>query len=221
MLATLFASGATLPDIQSKDALFEDVYQGILSMDPPAFTLRGLDPERARRGRDVFDGTCASCHGVQSGPNASFPNHVEHDAGTDPVRAASFDENDAAAINASWFGARAPMTATGGYLAPSLRGVWASAPYLHNGSRARPHERARLFGAADAMAPHRHRSRRVRQLPRWLALRRGHDGVGLYDRGTQGLRHHASRPLRRRPHTYGDALSTEEREDVVEYLLGL
>jgi hypothetical protein len=55
--------------------------------------------------------------------------------GTDPARSEfmhrlGFPEQ----YGRSWYGERSKMQATDGYLAPPLDGVWATAPYLHNGS---------------------------------------------------------------------------------------
>jgi hypothetical protein len=65
-----------------------------------------------------------------------YPNNVVAlaEVGTDPERSESFGETEALRVNASWFGEGAPMEPTDGYLAPVLVGIWASAPYFHNGS---------------------------------------------------------------------------------------
>jgi hypothetical protein len=48
-------------------------------------------------------------------------------------RAERFTRVEADRLNASWFG-DPPFEPTGGYLAQPLAGIWARAPYLHNGS---------------------------------------------------------------------------------------
>jgi hypothetical protein len=72
---------------------------------------------------------------MHSGASAQFPNLVSAfgDVGTDPVRADHFGTPEATLLNASWFG-QPPFVPTGGYLAQPLAGLWARAPYFHNGS---------------------------------------------------------------------------------------
>ena len=57
--------------------------------------------------------------------------------GTDRVRFDSLTASNREALNVSWFAEGAALEgidSPAGYVAPPLDGVWASAPYLHNGS---------------------------------------------------------------------------------------
>ena len=55
--------------------------------------------------------------------------------GTDPARARAGSERLIAHYNATWLGEDYPVDTTmTGYQAPPLDGIWATAPYLHNGS---------------------------------------------------------------------------------------
>jgi len=56
--------------------------------------------------------------------------------GTDRVRRKALSEHHRQRYAESWFheGAEEVQVAPDGYVAPPLDGVWASAPYLHNGS---------------------------------------------------------------------------------------
>ena len=227
MMATLLASGEPLTDLQAQDSTFSDIYQYLLSLEPPCWTLSTIDPAARSRGLTVFDATCASCHGVHSGPSAQFPDQVVSAAsvGTDPVRAESFAPADAAWIDSTWFGGngQAPyaMTSTGGYLAPPLAGAWATAPYFHNGSV------PDLAGVLDSS-----------QRPtRW---QRTGSGTSDYDPTTVGWRYTTSDVsvgnatvaerviydttlpgLSNGGHTYGDGLTDAQRSDVLEYLRSL
>ena len=116
------------------------------------------------------------------------------------------------------------MQATAGYLAPPLAGVWATAPYLHNGSV--PTLRALLVPSERATA--------------WRAQRRP-DESGSWDYEAVGLRweavegpanagatieqrrvHDARRPhLDDGGHEFGGSLSEAEVGDLLEYLKGL
>lgn len=97
-----------------------------------------VDLELAERGSGVYEAYCASCHGSYEGTLAqpqlsSFPNHVS-DVGTDGVRLTLLTPAFAKGVNRSAMGKHVHVPKVQGYSAPSLSGVWLSAPYLHNGS---------------------------------------------------------------------------------------
>ncbi len=119
----------------------------------PADILGPVDEAKAKAGEAIFNATCRDCH--QNGLYALI------DVGTDPQRANSFGQPVAGgvpfptAIKPILDGLKArafsddgispadqktmdanPVIwrATGQYLARPLTGVWATAPYLHNGS---------------------------------------------------------------------------------------
>jgi hypothetical protein len=101
----------------------------------PAWPFEAPAASDVEAGRALFGTHCAECHGTY-GTGGSYPNAVTPtaDVGTDATREANFAANEVLWVNGSWFGADHPMQDTNGYLAPALTGVWASAPYLHNGS---------------------------------------------------------------------------------------
>ncbi len=100
------------------------------------------------KGADLYKSACASCHGtyvngalVQPAPACMMGDPVAMKAnqvGTDPFRAAAMDAKFVAALND--FGVAGGLwnsnafRSTGSYLCPPLDGIWARAPYLHNGS---------------------------------------------------------------------------------------
>lgn len=121
------------------DENFVDVLAFINELEPPKYP-NAIDDAKAEEGRLLFVDNCAKCHGTY-GNSGSFPNFlVSHELiQTDP-HLANADYAEAAFgdwYNNSWF-ARGDNAAyvkpTGGYIAPPLDGVWATAPYLHNGS---------------------------------------------------------------------------------------
>lgn len=136
MMSTLFAFGMSQPEIQSYDAEFQDFRHYLLSLEPPPWPFEPPPTDSAEAGRGVFREHCSSCHGIYEGPEAKFPDAIvaTDEAGTDPVRERGMDDFQVAAINTSWYGEPALWENTDGYLAPPLVGVWASAPYFHNGS---------------------------------------------------------------------------------------
>jgi mono/diheme cytochrome c family protein len=117
---------------------FRDIEAWILSLAPPRWPGE-IDQPLAARGAEIFARHCAECHGTRG----SYPDRVVaiDEVGTDRVRLASLTAEQRRDLNASWFGhhGRAAIelsdrTAPIGYVAPPLDGVWASAPYFHNGS---------------------------------------------------------------------------------------
>jgi hypothetical protein len=221
-MATLVAFGVTPDQLVAREEDFIDVFHYLVSLEPPCWTLTMLDAQRVERGQTVFNAHCASCHGVHSGPDASYPNSVValDMVGTDPVRAQRFTPTEAAALNASWFGAP-PFESTGGYLAPPLVGVWARAPYFHNGSV------PDLVGVLDPSA----RPAMWRRIevdgsdydPARVGLRyevvssspdpNTREGRLVYDTSREGMGNGG--------HAFAAALSADERADLLEYLRGL
>jgi hypothetical protein len=122
-------------DIRSAERDFEDVLAYLLTLTPPRYPLQ-VDGALAARGQVLFEDICSECHG-HYGASPSYPNEVIplEKVGTDPARNRFMHELGFAAHYAStWYGEHSKLEATKGYLAPPLDGVWATAPYLHNGS---------------------------------------------------------------------------------------
>lgn len=136
------------------------------------------------------------------------------------MRAARFTQAEASRLNLSWFG-DPPFVATGGYVAQPLSGIWARAPYFHNGS---------VPTLAGVLEPDK-RPMRWRRL-----VSEGSD----YDADRVGLRYEevssaldpdtrvgrlvydTTRPgMGNGGHTYAAGLSDAERADLLEYLRGL
>lgn len=97
-----------------------------------------IDRAKARRGAEVYATQCAACHGdfewAGDSPRlVTFPDW-QGDVGTDSLRAEVFDPALADAIRKSSYGDMIRVRTGEGYAAPPLAGLWASAPYLHNGS---------------------------------------------------------------------------------------
>ena len=99
-----------------------------------------IDSTRMRAGERVYGSRCAKCHGTygEGSPRRllSFPNAlIEQDAmGTDSARWAMVDSVLVGRLTGSAYGRHMRSARTGGYVAPILSGLWATAPYLHNGS---------------------------------------------------------------------------------------
>lgn len=116
---------------------FRKIYDWILHLEPPKYPWP-IDESLARQGEAIFNQTCAGCHGTY-GENPQFPNEIVpiEVVGTDRARLDSLTPEMRAGYEVSWFsnyGEKKAIHDPGGYLAQPLHGIWASAPYLHNGS---------------------------------------------------------------------------------------
>ncbi|RTQ53733.1 hypothetical protein EJV47_03090 [Hymenobacter gummosus] len=118
---------------------FGDVVAWIESLRPPKYP-RTVDQGLAGRGAITFAQKCSGCHGTY-GVQESYPNKIValETLKTDPYYARYFFRNSGLAswYNSSWFATSSPhssLVPIEGYQAPPLDGVWATAPYLHNGS---------------------------------------------------------------------------------------
>ena len=120
---------------------WEDDFRQILdwmhTVKPPRYD-GPVDAALAERGRTVFNDHCARCHGTY-GENATYPELVVpiDEVGTDRVRFDALSPEHRQWMKNGWmsrFGEDHVETNPAGYVAPPLDGVWASAPYFHNGS---------------------------------------------------------------------------------------
>jgi mono/diheme cytochrome c family protein len=124
-------------DFRAWEDDYRDILAWIESLEPPAYPWP-VDRALAAEGEVAFKRSCASCHGTY-GPERTYPEKmVPLDVvGTDPVRHRALGLEGRRRYAASWF---APadglptIVEPAGYVAPPLDGIWASAPYFHNGS---------------------------------------------------------------------------------------
>ncbi|MCK0189233.1 c-type cytochrome [Arenibacter sp. F20364] len=125
------------------DDNMRDVLAYIQSLEAPEYPF-SIDSDLAQQGKQLFENTCATCHGTY-GNTPSYPNLLVtlNSVGTDPTLSdhytTSSPMNDYFMdwFNSGWFGTTSnnlQIKAEGGYTAPPLDGIWATAPYFHNGS---------------------------------------------------------------------------------------
>ncbi len=194
---------------------FRDVVAWLKALEPPKYP-KAIDDNLAEKGQVLFEENCSKCHGTY-GPTETYPNKVVALSliKTDPyyatyaVQAPIVDW-----YNNSWFGTSAPPSwfePEAGYIAPPLDGVWATAPYLHNGSvptlddllssGQRPLFWQRSGGSADYDF----------EKVGWNYKRKDNpSGKWTYDCTIPGYYNTG--------HTFGDKFSKEERKAVIEYL---
>ncbi len=119
------------------EADYQEIYSWIQSLEAPKYP-HAIDAQLAERGRALFNQTCAECHGTY-GDGSAFPQKIVpiDVVQTDRARLDSLTPEMRASYEVSWFsnyGEKKSITDPGGYVAQPLDGIWATAPYLHNGS---------------------------------------------------------------------------------------
>ena len=124
---------------------FRDIERWIESLEAPRWPW-AVDAALADKGRAIFQQHCADCHGTYHAAGTeqeTYPDRIVEiaEVGTDRVRFDSLTAKERGDLNKSWFGHEGADAATmrdrespSGYVAPPLDGIWASAPYFHNGS---------------------------------------------------------------------------------------
>lgn len=216
--------------IKKEEATFADIQAYLLSLEAPRYPFP-IDRKLAASGEKVFTESCARCHGTY-GKNSTYPNRIIplKEIGTDPRRLQGITQVFFKQYNQSWFAQERiswwspdgyPAQVTAGYQAPPLDGIWATAPYFHNGSvptvadvlnsKARP----RIFTRSYRTDKDAYDTAKLG----WKiqVLKSGPDAKvpvsearKVYDttqpgRGNSG-------------HTFGDNLTPEQRLAVIEYL---
>jgi len=130
---------------------FKEVYRYIESIEAPKYPWP-IDEPRAAKGARVYSRSCRRCHGL----GEDYPEkRIDIDEiGTDPERLVALTPAQRTAHARSWLGhysKRSVSPDPQGYVAPPLDGIWASAPYFHNGSvptlwhLLRPEQRPRVW----------------------------------------------------------------------------
>lgn len=135
-------SMAGIDDAAAADAQFPDLMAWMRTLQAPPYPF-AIDDVLATRGAAVFERTCTRCHGTYGDDDANegYPNLLVplETIGTDPLLASTYAAYPQyhSWYNESWFAqgeGAAQLLPNDGYVAPPLDGIWATAPYLHNGS---------------------------------------------------------------------------------------
>jgi len=207
--------------IRSWEPDFKDILAYLKSIEAPKYPLP-IDRKLAGEGRMVFEKTCSTCHGTY-GSDGKYPNKVipVEVVGTDPIRLTKLTKEFRDYYKQTWFGKSGEQgyEYPTGYVAPPLDGVWASAPYFHNGSvptvygvltaEARPKYFRRLGGAKEYDAKNLGMKIEALNAPAPKdapgEVRRRVADTTLPGLGNQG-------------HPFGFKLSEKEKRQVIEYL---
>ncbi|MCG6897432.1 MAG: hypothetical protein LJE60_10050 [Thiocapsa sp.] len=136
MLASTTCSDS-VEEVREIDAWFVDVRAYLAGLEPPKYPF-AVDQALADQGYSVFETYCKKCHG-RYGEDWRYPNRVVAlgKVGSDPELARKgFSDADRFIdwFQRSVYGELSQIAPALGYIAPPLDGVWATAPYLHNGS---------------------------------------------------------------------------------------
>lgn len=211
-----------IDEARAIDAYFPDIRAYILSIEAPPYPF-AIDAALAAQGAEIFATTCAGCHGTY-GEGGVYPSLLVdlEVIGTDPALAdgaSQFAGRFVDWFNNSFYGEVSRLEPQDGYVAPPLDGIWASAPYLHNGSvptvaavldsSARPRYWSRTFDSTDLDE--------VALGWRHTVVDHGHVDepnasarAKIYDTTQIGYGNGG--------HTFGDGLTPGERAAVIEYL---
>jgi mono/diheme cytochrome c family protein len=227
LMMFMLSPGADAARFAREESTFADIRKYLQTLEAPKYPFP-VDGTLAERGQTVFEENCAKCHGTY-GPDADYPNRVVPLAkiGTDPTLVRGLTPKIERHFRESWFSNEAgpggkpyPLKYNTGYQAPPLDGVWATAPYLHNGSVPTLHDllksdgRPKVFTRSYGTALEDYdvenvgwKVRALKEPPRAASPREARQ---VYDT-TQPGRSNAG-------HTFGDALTDDERRAVIEYL---
>jgi mono/diheme cytochrome c family protein len=215
----------TLDELKALEPAFRDIQAFFKSLEAPKYPFP-IDVARAALGAAVFKTTCVRCHGTY-GPGGEYPNKIValDVIGTDPARSLGLSDRLVAHYNKTWLGAAAPVdTKRVGYQAPPLDGIWATAPYLHNGSvptlyallssSSRPARFTRPPSTDFAHYDTNHVGWKFTEVSREelasTARRSPFEAKFIVDTSRFGMTNGG--------HTFGDDLSNGERIDLIEYL---
>ncbi len=207
-----------------EESTFADIRAFLMTLEPPRYPLP-IDEAKAAHGAKLFGENCARCHGTY-GAKWTYPSKIVplDVIGTDRARFEGIPPAVGEFYNKSWF---AQETGDGyavvepkGYQAPPLDGIWATAPYFHNGAAPTLYDVLNSKGRPKLFT----RSYRT-ELEDYDTVKVGWK-VTVLERVPAGLA-----PLERRKiydttqrgrhntgHTFGDALTDAERAAVIEYL---
>lgn len=220
MITMILSTIDNVEKAKEVDVKFQDVLAYLKSLNPPKYPFT-INSGLADQGRTIFTQKCTTCHGTY-GSNPGYPNLLVSlkTIGTDPALSDLYTNNSAEMtyfkdwFNTGWFGNSSnglKVVTQGGYIAPPLDGVWATAPYFHNGSvptiedvlnsRNRPDYWTRSF-RSDDYDPVKMGWNYVRET--------GKVSPDTYDTTVKGYG--------KMGHTFGDDLSDNDRKAVLEYL---
>ena len=202
---------------------YKKIYEWLHTLESPKYT-GVIDKNLAARGQQIYSQTCALCHGTP-GRGGEYPNTVvpielvNTDRGRLDGLSAEFKKH----FSSSWMGKYGESNVTTqakGYVAPPLDGIWASAPYFHNGSVPTiyhvlfPSERPTVWSVKDYSSfDHTRVGLLVTEYERMPETRTLTEKRKYYDTTRETMSN--------RGHPFADVLSKEQKLSLLEYLKSL
>lgn len=202
---------------------YKDIYAWLHTIESPKYTGH-IDNALASEGQRVYAETCARCHGTP-GRGGEYPNKVVpiDVVNTDRARLDGLSPEFKKYFSSSWMGKNGETgitTHSEGYVAPPLDGIWASAPYFHNGSVPTlyhvlfPDERPTVWKVKDySLYDHTRVGLLVEEHGSMPPTRTILENRSYYD---------TTRPtMSNGGHLFPETLSKEQRRSLLEYLKSL
>lgn len=223
MMAASMLCTDTLDALKAIDEYAPDIRAFIADIDPPRWPFP-IDDSLAETGQRIFEQNCSSCHGTY-GETPEYPSRlVPIETVATDATLVDFALNEGAPyidwFNRSFFGEMSMAAPGPGYVAPPLDGVWATAPFLHNGSvpslrtllnsKLRP--RVWRHRVQDSSDPENYDQSDIgwRYDALDAAVYMGQKPVEIYDTTLTGYSNSG--------HTFGDHLDKDQRNAVLEYI---
>jgi hypothetical protein len=202
--------GAGVTPVTVDHASLQRIHDWIWTLPPPKYPF-AIDQSRAARGQAIYNQQCAECHSFSGSKTGTV--EPWGDIRTDPFRLNSYTYIFATAQATLYPESQYRFThvpTTDGYARQPLDGIWARAPYLHNGSvptlwdllqdpDQRPKQFIRGYDVYDQQ-----RVGFVYDTPDARST-----GF-LYDTGIRGNGNGG--------HEYGSKLSADQKRDLIEYM---
>ena len=210
----------TPAQLASWEPHFADILSWIDSVEAPTYPF-AIDRNLAEKGQVLFEANCSQCHGTY-GKHGKFTQKVVgiDELGTDPVRLNALTPEHRLWMKKGWlshYGADPVDVDPAGYVAPPLDGIWASAPYFHNGSvptlwhLLHPESRPKVWKRTEDGYDTNRVGLEIQELdkvPSSVKIpsrRRRYFDTSLFGKSAAG-------------HLYPETLSEDERTAVLEYL---
>lgn len=226
MMTAAILCADSLDDVQQLDSIAPDIRAYIESIEPPTYPFP-VDAVLAAEGQQVFETNCSHCHGTY-GDAPTYPNRLVdiNVVGTDSsLIDYAFGDGQAYIdwFNQSPYGERAEAIPSRAYVAPPLDGIWATAPFLHNGSvpsiRALLNSQIRPDVWYHTTPDSADQSQYDQNDLGWqftVVTTEPNDAV--LTQGSQWLYDTSRAGYANSGHLFGDALDTAQRNAVLEYL---
>jgi hypothetical protein len=202
--------GAGVTPVTVDHASLQRIHDYIWTLPSPKYPFP-VDATRSSRGKAVFDSQCAECHsfsGSKTGTVEPLPS-----VNTDPYRLNSYTYTFSVTQAALYPDSKYRFThfaKTNGYANQPLDGIWARAPYLHNGSV------PTLLDLLDDPA------NRPKQFVRGYDVydqKRVGFVYDMPDAGAAGFLYDTSTPGNGNGgHLWGTTLAEDQKRDLIEYM---